>query len=144
MNYYSKFAEMLGLTLDEEFKLKAENEVQPDTYRITDDGLQSRPNDSQAWRLNDEAINQILNGILEIEKLKWTPKLYDWFYVYEIDKPVGKWKWYGDSMDLAYWKSGNCFRTIQKAETKGKEIVERIQKEYSENQGHHQMSSNEC
>ena len=132
MNYYSKTAEMLGLTLNEEFKLKKENEVKPDTYRITDDGLQSRTNDRQEWQPDDEAMNQIMDGIFEIERLRWTPKLYDWFYVYEIGKPVGKWKWYGDTMDLAYWRSGNCFKTLKEANAKGKEIMEAIRKEYEE------------
>lgn len=34
--------------------------------------------------------------------------------------------------DYAMCKSGNCFRTEEEAKTKGKEIMEQIQKEYEE------------
>lgn len=40
--------------------------------------------------------------------------------------------WNGDTSDLVYWKLGNCFRTREEAETKGKEIMETIKKEYRE------------
>ena len=34
--------------------------------------------------------------------------------------------------DLLQWKVGNCFKTKEEAETKGKEIMEKLVKEYEE------------
>ena len=40
---------------------------------------------------------------------------------------------FGDFIEgYAIWKSGNCFRTKEEAETKGKEIMEKLVKEYEE------------
>lgn len=41
-------------------------------------------------------------------------------------------RWINTSSDYCMWKLGNCFRTKKEAETKGKEIMEKIEKEYRE------------
>ena len=40
--------------------------------------------------------------------------------------------WTDEGLDLLFWKVGNCFKTEEEAKTKGKEIMEQIQKEYEE------------
>nr|DAT55003.1 MAG TPA: restriction alleviation protein [Caudoviricetes sp.] len=40
--------------------------------------------------------------------------------------------WEGETIDSCLWKCGNCFRTEEEAKTKGKEIMEQIQKEFEE------------
>ena len=41
-------------------------------------------------------------------------------------------RWTDEGLDLILWKVGNCFKTREEAEAKGKEIMEQIRKEYEE------------
>ena len=57
-----------------------------------------------------------------------------WYYPNPIYFGViNSYVWNDDLTDLLFWKVGNCFKTREEAETKGKEIMEQIQKEYEEN-----------
>ena len=132
MTYYSDIARMLGLALGEEFKIKEENETRPETYQFTKDGLQSRTENVLDWKPVNEIIPMILKGDFEISKMKWKPKPGEYYFVFELRKDAGKWKWQGNSMDLAYWKSGNCFKTFEDAEIAGKDVVKRQMREYAE------------
>lgn len=132
MTYYSEIARMLGLILDEEFKIKEEKEIRQETYRITENGLQCRTDNDPEWRPVNEMIPMIPKGVFEISKMKWKPKPGEYYFVFELRKDAGKWKWQGNSMDLAYWTSGNCFKTFEEAEIAGKDIVKRQLRDYAE------------
>lgn len=41
-------------------------------------------------------------------------------------------RWVNTASDYCMWKLGNCFGTREEAETKGKEIMEQLEKEYRE------------
>lgn len=45
---------------------------------------------------------------------------------------INSYVWNDDLTDLLFWKAGNCFKTREEAEAKGKEIMEQIRKEYEE------------
>ena len=134
MNYYKKIAEMLGVELGEEFRLKenkTKNIVRP-RYKITqEEGLMYSINRNEFDR--STILLAIINGSYSVVKLPWKPKKDDqcWFYTAAWNEATF-WKWEGDYTDLMLWKVGNCFKTKEEAEVKGKEMVEAIKKEYEE------------
>lgn len=136
MNYYKQFAEMLGLELEQEFVLtdsdgKRENE---NTYRIKADGLFCKRSQQDYWGCTSSlTLLELVNGNVKAVPKPWKPqkgKRY-WRYSPSWEDAIYA-VWYGDTCDLTTWKAGNCFETKEEAETKGKEIVEQIQKEYEE------------
>lgn len=132
MNYYKQVAEMLGVELNEEFSLKNEDdETLTNKYKITEcSGLLFKCNDE--W-LKSGYIDKIICGDLTIVKLPLKPSHMQKYYVYSIyHKKALEINWMGLTEDFLYWNIGNCFRTREEAETKGKEIMEKIEKEYEE------------
>ena len=133
MNYYKQIAEMLGVELEEEFKLKPSCLEKPWNclYRFSTDGLENKYSDLSWEKCEKGAIDEILIGKNEVIKIPWKPKATDYYYYYSINREatIGR-TWRGEAMDFMAWKLGNCFRTKEKAETKGKEIMEQIKNEY--------------
>lgn len=129
MNYYKQIAEMLGVQLNEKFMLKdTDNRIRPRIYKITDKGLFYEFDET--W-LEGYNLFAIFQGDLTIVKLPWKPKERCEFYYYGLNGAI-KTIWAGTTFDYYRWKFGNCFKTREEAETKGKEIMEAIQKEYRE------------
>lgn len=135
MNYYKQIAEMLGVKLEEEFKLKPSCLEKPwnSLYRFSTDGLENKYSDGAWVKCEKGAIDQILIGQTEVIKIPWKPKKGEayWHYSKGWEQATFR-KWEGTLDDLCTWKCGSCFRTEEEANTKGKEIMEAIQKEYEE------------
>lgn len=132
MNYYKQVAEMLGVELDEVFSLKSEDgKLLSKKYRISPDaGLLLKYGDE--WH-QSSYIGEIISGNLTIVKLPWKPKADEFYYYYSPNAGITyQHVWINTSSDYCMWKLGNCFRTRAEAETKGKEIMETIEKEYRE------------
>lgn len=119
MNYMSKIAEILGVELGEEFKVRSTKYTQNVNSEIfvftkvgitTDDGITR----------NDILIDLLL-GVLEIVKPPWKPKGGDsyWYYseFYILEKSV----WDGALFDLALYKLGKLYRTREEAEAHAEE-----------------------
>ena len=137
MTYYKQFAEILGLELGQEFRTVEPNSKQEskDVYRIEDDGVYSAVSSNAAlWgREQSTIVDRLLGGVLEVVPKPWKPSegyTYWWYSIAwkqaidnEFNSSIG---------DLLHWKVGNCFKTKEEAETKGKEIMEQIKKEYKE------------
>lgn len=115
MNYMSKIAEILGVELGEEFKVRSTKYTQNVNSEIfvftkvgitTDDGITR----------NDILIDLLL-GVLEIVKLPWKPKgaepVYyvcpDGFVLMETFNPTY-------SKHLSMYKLGKLYRTREEAE----------------------------
>ena len=139
MNYYKKIAEMLGVELGEEFRLeefrlkenKTKNILIP-RYKITqEEGLMYSVNRNEFDR--STMLMSIINGRYSIVKLPWKPKYGEkyWSYSTKINGTCCNTFWELIE-DYAMWESGNCFRTEEEAKTKGKEIMEKLVKEYEE------------
>ena len=131
MNYYKQIAEMLGVELGEEFKVSI---TEAFVYKITENGLRRRYHTDLKWVESPPfTLTNLLRGDYSIVKLPWKPKegeIY-WFYaIFNEQAFWTAWSFYG--VDFYRWKEGNCFKTREEAETKGKEIMEQIQKEYEE------------
>ena len=135
MNYYKQFAEMLGLELEQEFVLTDVDGNRKDkyTYKITEDGLLYKSPTSN-WAISSlVTIGKLLAGDVKAVPKPWKPKKGGkyWLYLYALKQIISR-TWNEGTYDLLIWKAGNCFKTREEAETKGKEIMEHIQKEYEE------------
>lgn len=136
MNYWKQFAELLGLELNESFRLVKPNreKLYNVLYKITEDGLYYKVAKTDGWY--DEpsvTLDHILNGDYSVVKLPWKPKEGEryWFHSETLNQTISR-TWCGGNYDLCLWKVGNCFKTKEEAETKGKEIMKQIQKEFEE------------
>ncbi len=133
MNYYKQIAEMLGLELGQEFRIIGSHEKTIDdaVFEITEDGLFSKANN-----LSGKVtlmLDLLLSGDYKAVPKPWKPKKGDEYWrCSSIRGFVSSAIWLDDVIDLCGWKSGNCFRTEEEAKTKGKEIMEQLQKEYEE------------
>ena len=135
MNYYKQFAEMLGLELEQEFVLTDVDGNRKDkyTYKITEDGLLYK-SPTFNWAISSlGTIGKILDGDVKALTKPWKPKKGEnyWFCLYGAKEVIDS-RWSNGTYDLLLWNAGNCFKTEEEAETKGKEIMEQIQKEYEE------------
>ena len=138
MKYWKQFAEMLKLELEQEFVLTDvdENIKGELTYKFTEDGLLYKSPTLVNWSKSPSGtIVRLLNGDYKVVSKPWKPKKGEtyWYYSGLIHFGViNSYVWNDDLTDLLFWKVGNCFKTEEEAETKGKEIMEQIQKEYEE------------
>ena len=139
MNKWKQFAEILELDLEQEFVL---TDVDGNTkgeliYKFTEDGLLYKSPTLVKWsKSSSDTILRLLNGDYKVVTKQWKPKKGEtyWYYPNPIYFGViNSYVWNDDLTDLLFWKVGNCFKTEEEAEDKGKEIMEQIQKEYEEN-----------
>ena len=136
MNNWGKFAEMLKLEFEQEFVLtdvdgNAKGEL---IYKFTEDGLLYKSPTLVKWsKSSSGTILRLLNGDYKVVSKPWKPKKGEkyWCYLYGVKEVIDS-RWSGGTYDLLLWKVGNCFKTQEEAATKGKEIMEQIQKEYDE------------
>ena len=137
MNYYKQFAEMLGLELEQEFVLTDDDGNRKDkyTYKITEDGLLYKSPPFINWSISSlGTIGKLLDGDVKAVPKPWKPKKGErfWTYLYGLER-ANSIRWDCGTYELLLWKVGNCFKTREEAEAKGKEIMEKIHKEYEEN-----------
>lgn len=136
MNYWKRFAEMLGLELDEEFSLANPNgeKVTEDKYKVTERGLYYKPQIGiNRYYEAPIIIYNLLNGKYKAVPKPWKPKQNDRFWYYsEVFEEAAYLDWEDCYYNFLLWKVGNCFKTKGEAETKGKEIMEQIAKEFEE------------
>lgn len=133
MNYYKQIAEMLGLELEQEFVITDLDGKRKDTitYKFTEDGLFSKANDLSVKVTL--ILDLLLTGKYKAVPKPWKPKKGDEYWICRSKcGSVSSNIWLDDVIDICGWKSGNCFRTKEEAETKGKEIMEKLVKEYEE------------
>ena len=136
MSYWKKFAEIIELELNQEFVITKLDGKRKDlyTYEITEEGIFYKSRINNDW-LRDEIglVEELLNGCIKAVPKKWKPKKREkyWYYSDSCKLAICVY-WEYMARDLSFWKLGNCFKTEEEAATKGKEIMEQIQKEYEE------------
>lgn len=137
MNYMEQVAHLLGVELEEEFLIKTNDEIEsyekPIRYKFTKEGFVYSSQAFKNWCQSD-FIHDLLNGKSTIVKIPFKPKYEEeyWFWYKGINERATSFHWYDNGCDFMAWKLGNCFRTKEEAETKGKELMESIVKEYNE------------
>lgn len=109
MNRMNEVANMLGIKLNEEFKIKGIS----DTYLITENGLITKESDYAQGLV----LTQLITGQLEIQKYPWRPQRGDiYFYVtLDGDFEVRSDSWSNHNVDILGYKIGNCYRTYNDA-----------------------------
>lgn len=135
MNYWKQFAEMLGLELGEKFELTYDDgTIDEDTYKIEEDGFYYKNKQSEDWLAEPSTtVNKLINGYCKAVPKPWKPKYGEQYWSYSLKINRTCCNMFGEFIeDYAMWKSGNCFRTEEEAKTKGKEIMEKLVKEYEE------------
>lgn len=136
MTYWKQFAESLGVELGQEFAITDSDgeRKDEDTYKITENGLYYRTPPSINWFAEPaNTIERLLNGCDIAVPKPWKPKNGEkyWFYSESYNNAMSH-QWYSGDYEFCLWKCGNCFKTEEEARTKGKEIMEQLQKEYEE------------
>lgn len=135
MNYWKQFAEMLGLELGEKFELTYDDgTINEDTYKIEEDGFYYKNKQSEDWLAEPSTtVNKLINGYCKAVPKPWKPRFGEQYWSYSLKINQTCCNMFGEFIeDYAMWKSGNCFRTEEEAKTKGKEIMEKLVKEYEE------------
>lgn len=111
-NYMADVARMLGVELEEEFKISNDAHI----YRITKYGVEYMLA-NKMWNRDTFALLKLLNGEIEIIKLPWQPKGGDEYYYPVCNfKDVSCTNWVDSIVDLAYKEAGFIFKTYEECE----------------------------
>lgn len=109
-NYMADVAKLLGVELEEEFKLAS-----PLLYKFTEQGLFSK--DNKEWNYAYDTLDDLLIGEVEIVRLPWQPEHGDrYFYPNKIFTVALRAEWIDSSRDFAYYEAGMIFRTREDCE----------------------------
>lgn len=122
MNYMEKVAEMLGVEIGEEFKVRCQDGELSARFYIIDDGLYEQCKD-EIPLVNSALLRDLLIGRCEIVKLTWKPKDGDhyWYVEYDEGCDLCRTTWSDSSYDLALHKLGKLYRTREEAEAHAEE-----------------------
>ena len=136
MNLMPKIAEMLGVEIGEEFKLKqTTGDIKSAKYRfrnIGDQIIYEHTDFCGDWTMcSAEDVGLLVLGKHEVVKLPFEPKdgekYWTVFWKGIGNMPCAVYEtWYGDSCDFANKVGGNCFRTEAEAEKHKYEIYEKL------------------
>lgn len=130
-NLIPDIAKMLGVELNEEFKIKGYDGL---TYKLTDKGLELTAVDGQKTKWFDPgALNSLLKGKLEIIKLPWRPKEGDTFYTFASipNKWVVRIAWWDQTPNhYALLDKGWVFHTEKEAQAALPKVAAELGVEY--------------
>jgi hypothetical protein len=132
-NLIPEIAKMLGVELNEEFKIKGYDGL---TYKLTDNGVELTTVDGQKTKWFDHgALNSLLKGKMEIIKLPWKPKKYDVYYTFSFGGLSEEWvvvkqQWDAHPYERALFDKGWVYRTYDEAETALPAVAKEMGVEY--------------
>lgn len=123
-NLIPEIAQMLGVELNEEFKIKGYDR----TYWFDLDGLHSGE-----YAADDEDLHDLLCGVTEIVKLPWRPKNGDVYYTYNFS--ASKWVvcsswWGGFPSEYALLDKGWVYRSEKEAQAALPKVAAELGVEY--------------
>lgn len=94
MNYYKKIAEMLGVELEEEFKV---SDMKIFTFKFTeDDGLMFKYGTNEDYMPSSLILTKLLRGDYSVVKLPWKPEFNEPYWFYEMRGIWGYRTWSGN------------------------------------------------
>ena len=129
MNLIPKIAEMLGVEIGEEFKVKTDKFTSETLFRITESGAECSVYGEDYYEA-DHMFCAILAGKYEIVKLPFEPKNGDRYFRIFIDSDRGinvySDTWLDWTTDYMCKYCGNVFRTESEAEAHKYEIYEKL------------------
>lgn len=113
MNYMENVAKMLGVELEEEFKIKGFEPI----YKITNYGLVIKADSNNWCEMSGDTFLQLIRGDYVIRKLPWQPKKGDRYY-FPIDGFTLTFCaiWCDSTLDYAFKEAGMIFKTEKECE----------------------------
>lgn len=119
-NLIPQIAQMLGLQLGEEFKIKGDKGFEDKTFYLTIRGLKAKLDQYPKKELPAmAALDSLLFGDTEIIKLPWKPKKGDVYFTFGLlgDKWVARSLWWGGfPEEYALLDKGWAYRSKEEAE----------------------------
>lgn len=107
-SYMFEVAEMLGVRIGEYFDI----DTKEGKFVFDNDGLYSM----HAQAHCSDVLCQMLAGKLSIRCKPWKPELNQTYYSIDENGEALQDLWWGDYLDIAFYKLGNCYRTAEEAE----------------------------
>ena len=110
-NYMNDVAKLLGVELNEEFKIGTF--LNP--YKLTEQGLFFK--DSKKWEYADATLSDLLTGKIEIVKSQWKPRINEVYYcpsnnfLFSVEN-----EWFNTVEDKALFKCSLVFQTKEECE----------------------------
>lgn len=115
MNHMAEVAKMLGVELGEVFEVL---EYPSKKFQITNYGIE-RLQDGE-WQcdiaVNSFVFEKLLTRKYTIKRKPWKPKEDEYYYIVETDGFIGSVAWSNNTVDIMFYKLGNCYRTREEAE----------------------------
>ena len=129
-NLIPKIAEMLGVELGEEFKVKGAKGADGTIFWFDLDGLHA-----ETCEMADVTLWQLVLGNETIVKLPWKPGKGEVFWTFNCFFHGSKWEitsfiWRNEVFDNAVFKAGWAFRTRAEAEAALPAVAEKVGVEY--------------
>lgn len=113
MNYMKDVAKILGVELEEEFKIKGFEPI----YKITNYGLVIKTDSNNWCEMSGDTFLQLIRGDYVIRKLPWQPKKGDeYYYPGEGFNNVCRALWGNTVFGFAYKEAGLIFKTYEECE----------------------------
>ena len=122
MNYMEQVAKMLGVELGEKFRINFKDDHLNISGRDTSDHEYFFSNEGVEVItpgyacISSDVLFKLIRGEWEIKRKPWRPKNDDLYYLVEETGLVSCEVWCNDSIDINYYKLGNCYRTKKEAE----------------------------
>ena len=130
-NLIPEIAKMLGVELDEEFKVDKYDEL---TFKFAENMLMARADFKGAkWGITYVVLSELLGGDVEIIKLPWKPKKGDTFYTFASipNKWVVRIAWWDQTPNhYALLDKGWVYRTQEEAKSALPKVAAEIGVEY--------------
>ena len=113
MNYMKDVAKILGVELEEEFKIKGFEPI----YKITNYGLVIKTGSNNWCEMSGDTFLQLIRGDYVIRKLPWQPKKGDeYYYPGEGFNNICRALWENTVFGFAYKEAGLIFKTYEECE----------------------------
>lgn len=130
-NLIPEIAKMLGVELNEEFKIKGREGV---IYKFIVDGLIVSDDDAEkVYTTANMPLIGLVKGDIEIVKLPWKPKMYETYYSFDIIYGVlvvCSNKWTGLPYQYALLAKGWALRTKEEARAALPKVAKEMGVEY--------------
>ena len=116
-NHMEEVARILGVELGEEFEIVMPNTncyarafFSFDGLRFTDYNV----SDTLTWK--PYVLQHLLSGLYTIKRRPWTPSYNERYYSIGPGGALEPGNWMNDFIDVALYKLGNCYSSVQEAE----------------------------
>ena len=113
-NYMAEVAKMLGVELEEEFKIEFDNGILSNNkYILLDKGMVY----CDGAFVSASCVWRIINGEYKVVKLPWKPKFKEaYYYPCTYEQQIFYSSWVGSTLDYAMYNLGMCYKTKEEAE----------------------------